>query len=150
MNLITEYMGKKALVLRAFDKDNLYWEVIKKQNEYGQDEFIITGDVIDKIEQALKIGYEAQGDVAIWKYRFEQADLCYRYAIQDQMNEETEKPTTNFEKITSSVESLADIMDNYRWCPYFSNSTCDSKIECKECIIEWSQKECERWTGGKY
>lgn len=53
------------------------------------------------------------------------------------------KPRTNFDKIVSSVESLAEIMDNYRWCPYFSNSTCDSEIECKECIIEWLQKEAD-------
>ena len=50
---------------------------------------------------------------------------------------------TNFDRITESVESLAEIMDNYRWCPYFSNSTCNSEIECKECIIEWLQKECD-------
>jgi hypothetical protein len=53
------------------------------------------------------------------------------------------KPPTNFDRITESVESLADIMDNYRWCPYFCNSTCDSEIECIECIKEWLQKECE-------
>lgn len=53
------------------------------------------------------------------------------------------KPQTNFDKITQSVESLAEYMDNYRWCPYFSNSTCDSEIECKECIKEWLQKESE-------
>ena len=53
------------------------------------------------------------------------------------------KPKTNFDRITESVEALAEIMDNYRWCPYFSNSTCDSEIECKECIKEWLQKECD-------
>lgn len=53
------------------------------------------------------------------------------------------KPQTNFDKITQSVESLAEYMDNYRWCPYFSKSTCDSEIECKECIKEWLQKESE-------
>lgn len=58
--------------------------------------------------------------------------------------EKDEKPKrTNYDNITSSVESLAEIMDNYRWCPYFSNSTCDSEIECLECIKDWLQKECD-------
>jgi hypothetical protein len=143
MNLITEYKGKKALVLSAFDKDNLYWEVIKKQNEYGQDEFIITGDVIDKIAETLQAGYEAQGDVAIWKYRFEQADLCYRYAIQDQMNEEAEKPRTKFDKITESVESLANYIENYTMFWWKKCDQCETYDHCNECIKEWLQKECE-------
>lgn len=50
---------------------------------------------------------------------------------------------TNFEKITESPEALAEFMDNYEWCPYFSNSTCDIEIECKECIKEWLKKESE-------
>jgi hypothetical protein len=53
------------------------------------------------------------------------------------------KPRTNFDKITESVESLAEIMDNYSWCPYFSNSTCDREIECTECIKEWLREEAD-------
>jgi hypothetical protein len=67
---------------------------------------------------------------------------CYVCEGNDRFEDWREK-RTNYDKITSSVDALAEIMDNYRWCPYFLNSTCDSEIECLECIKEWLQKECD-------
>jgi hypothetical protein len=91
--------------------------------------------------------------MSICKYYGEEFDCCK--LLSDFSNPMTElrpceqegceyyRPITNYDNITSSVDALAEIMDNYRWCPYFLNSTCDSEIECLECIKEWLQKECD-------
>lgn len=50
---------------------------------------------------------------------------------------------TNFEKITESVDSLAEFVDNYYWCPYNNKCDCNKYPDCVGCIKEWLQKECE-------
>ena len=49
---------------------------------------------------------------------------------------------TNYDKITDSVESLASFLSVDWWCPKGYRITCENK-DCKECIKEWLQKECE-------
>jgi hypothetical protein len=56
-----------------------------------------------------------------------------------------EKPITNYDKITESVESLAEYISSLaRKCTFrdCSKEEC-AKFECKDCIKEWLQKECE-------
>ena len=58
---------------------------------------------------------------------------------------ETQKPKTNFDKITESVESLAKYIYIYEvtdTCPISEHDTpCNRK--CEECIKEWLQKEAD-------
>jgi hypothetical protein len=97
-------------------------------------------DLTDKVicDEIVKLAKE-QGVTDLYLLDKEFITNAIKHEMQRQQN--TKK--TNFDRITESAESLAEIMDNYRWCPYFSNSTCDSEIECIECIKEWLQKECE-------
>lgn len=66
---------------------------------------------------------------------------CYVCEDNDRF-ESAETKRTNFDKITESVESLAETLNNYR-CPHYYNVECDGKIDCIECIKEWLQKECD-------
>ena len=62
-------------------------------------------------------------------------------------------PKTNFDKITESVESLAEFIEKYatncNYCPLYKLEKCDikgwkfDKEYCKKEIIKWLQKESE-------
>lgn len=57
------------------------------------------------------------------------------------------KPKTNFDRITESVEALAEWLEENvgcEYCPCFENG-CKSTPEmtCEQTIKEWLQKECE-------
>lgn len=58
------------------------------------------------------------------------------------------KPKTNYDKITESVESLANVLvqfdceyDEYK--VYGTYDCCDSREEAIKLQIEWLQKECD-------
>lgn len=54
---------------------------------------------------------------------------------------------TNFDKITESVESLAELLCNTEFCPYANNDEvwCDNScISNKRCMKEWLQREAEQ------
>lgn len=58
------------------------------------------------------------------------------------------KPQTNYDKITESVESLAEFLEltmDCSLCVVFDKYGCNAikQMTCKECIIEWLQKECD-------
>lgn len=59
----------------------------------------------------------------------------------------TEAPKkTNFDKITESVESLAEFLAPRiicADCPYWKNRNCVASLPCEEALKEWLQKECE-------
>lgn len=52
---------------------------------------------------------------------------------------------TNFDKITESVEDLAEWLESLDICIFPSKWDCYTKKYegCKHCIKEWLQKECE-------
>ena len=65
------------------------------------------------------------------------------------------KPRTNFDRITESVESLAEFIEKYAtnclYCPLYKLEKCkvtgwkpESEL-CKKELAEWLQKECEEW-----
>lgn len=59
--------------------------------------------------------------------------------------DENRKPT-NFDKITESVESLAEFLAPRiicADCPYWKNKNCVASLPCEEALQEWLQKECE-------
>lgn len=54
------------------------------------------------------------------------------------------KPKTNFDKIVSSVESLAEFFDKYFDCKCSGGFTeCNPNLYCIDCFKEWLQKECD-------
>lgn len=56
------------------------------------------------------------------------------------------KPRTNFDKITESVENLAEFLAPKiicADCPYWENRNCVASLPCEEALQEWLQKECE-------
>lgn len=63
------------------------------------------------------------------------------------------KPRTNFDKITESVESLAEFLvendkeltyyDDYYYWDYINDQPCYDREEAKQSIKEWLQKECD-------
>lgn len=52
------------------------------------------------------------------------------------------KPT-NYDKITESVESLANYIENYTMFWWKKCDQCKTYDHCNECIKEWLQKECD-------
>ena len=55
------------------------------------------------------------------------------------------KPT-NFDKITESVENLAEFLAPRiicADCPYWKNRNCVASLPCEEALQEWLQKECD-------
>ena len=57
--------------------------------------------------------------------------------------DENRKPT-NFDKITESVENLAEFFDKYFDCKCSGGFTeCNPNLYCIDCFKEWLQKECE-------
>ena len=53
---------------------------------------------------------------------------------------------TNFDKITQSVESLAEFLAPRIACgdcPYWKNRNCVASLPCEEALKEWLQKERE-------
>ena len=67
-----------------------------------------------------------------------------RYEIPTEIS--TKKPKkTNFDRITESVESLAETVCKSGLCPFeYSVGVDCHKDGCKECIKGWLQKECEQ------
>lgn len=61
------------------------------------------------------------------------------------INQGAIKPQTNFDKITSSVESLAKyINETNDFCPFgYKDIIPCHKQGCEECIKEWLQQECK-------
>ena len=67
--------------------------------------------------------------------------------------DENRKPT-NFDRITESLESLAEYIERSQLCPdtiHLSNENLLGECKvyndtgtCKDCIKEWLQKECEK------
>lgn len=100
----------------------------------------------------------------ICKYYGEEFDCCK--LLSDFSNPMTElrpceetgckyyTPITNYDKITESVESLAEFIEKYatncHYCPLYKLEKCKLtgwKIEsenCKKEIKEWLQKECDK------
>lgn len=63
------------------------------------------------------------------------------------------KKPTNFDKITSSVDALAEFLvendkeityfDDYEYWDYINEQPCYNREEAKQSIIEWLEQECE-------
>ena len=53
------------------------------------------------------------------------------------------KPQTNFDRITENTEALAEFFATYGISCVQRGNKCDTGKNCKECIKEWLQKECE-------
>ena len=61
--------------------------------------------------------------------------------------ERREKPKTNFDKITSSVDVLLDFLDKHTdFCTVDRCKECHdfNTMGCRECIRQWLQEECEQ------
>ncbi len=69
--------------------------------------------------------------------------------IIDKIINELETKSTNFDRITESVESFADwIFEGYINVPESVPCPIDdcettNRMDCKKCFIEWLKKECE-------
>lgn len=85
MELISEYRGRKALILKRDDNNN--YMLFGKTDECGRKNIIITGNIIDNIAEALSKSNSPTEEFA-----------------------EQETTPTNFDKITESVESLAKLL----------------------------------------
>ena len=57
--------------------------------------------------------------------------------------EDRTKPKTNFDRITASVESLAEFFATYGISCVSFGDKCDRGKHCKECIQEWLHKEAD-------
>ena len=53
------------------------------------------------------------------------------------------KPRTNFDKITENEVALAEFLATYGIACCIGGKKCDTNSNCKDCIKEWLQKECD-------
>lgn len=64
--------------------------------------------------------------------------------IIDRLANMFEIKKTNFDRITSSVDALAEFVNNCDSCPFqYADDVPCHKDGCKECIKEWLQSEAE-------
>ena len=66
---------------------------------------------------------------------------CEYYSNLGGADNEVKEIKTNYDKITENEETLAEFLSD-DWCPKGYRIICESK-DCKECIKEWLQKECD-------
>lgn len=145
MDLISEYRGKKAIILKPFDKNNYVWAVAERNGMYGK-EIIITGDIIDKIAEALTSkNHENTHDSDSMSCTGKNCPLGFGEVKRCTVHncEDRTKPQTNFEKLAESVEALAEFFATYGISCVQRGNKCDTGKNCKECIKEWLQKEAD-------
>lgn len=94
------------------------------------------GIFVDKEELAKALKYD--------RNQYKQGWIDgYKTAMGETFENHKIRKPTNYEKITESVESLANYIENYTMFWWKKCDQCKTYDHCNECIKEWLQKECE-------
>ena len=134
-------------IYSVFEKQNKYKSPVEiKQYDVEKD---IAKRVEDKIHEEIvqRFGVFIDKDELVKALSYDREQ--YKKGWIDGFKEALEKPKprTNFDRITESVESLAEWLEENivcEYCPCFGN-WCKSTPEmtCEQTIKEWLQKEIE-------